>query len=86
MSHPENMPSPDSIEHPISQAEIAKQGHELESQDVRAEQLMAHQALIADPESIKAVGELLTGSTGPARSAMDSDILRRALHIEEQKS
>ena len=83
MNHPENMPSPDTIEHPISQAEIAKQGHELESHDVRAKQLIAHQALITDPESIKAVGELLTGSTGPARSAMDSDILKKALHIQE---
>ena len=63
MNYPENMPSSENTQKPISEAEIVKQHHELESEDARAQQLLAHQALIADTESIDALGTLLTGSS-----------------------
>ena len=86
MNYPENMPSSENIKNPITEAEIAKQGYELDGRDVRVSQLIAHQALIDDPESVKILGDLLTGHDGTVPSAMDSKILRSALHIEDSES
>jgi len=83
MNYPENMPSSEHTKHPITEAEIAKQGYELEAQDARARHLMAYQALINDQESVKLVGDLLTSRHDPMPSAMDSEILRSAMHIED---
>lgn len=86
MNYSANIPNSENTKRPITEAEIVKQGYELEAQDIRANRLMAHQALVADAESVRLIGDLLTGYGGSTPSVMDSEILKSALRIEDRAS
>lgn len=45
---------------PITEAEIVRQTLELDAQDERAQRLAAHATLLASPEAIRFIGDLLT--------------------------
>ena len=85
MNHPENMPSPENINRRISHAEIAKQQLELEAHDERVQQLMAQRAIVADPESVRIIGELLTGKNAPTSTAMDSVFFNDIFGIKDKE-
>ena len=58
--HPERMPIqfPD---HPISEAEIAKQGYEIDAVDERRKRELAHQAFLElPPEEMQRIADILT--------------------------